>query len=124
LFYGSFTQIALGIAIAEVCAGKKLKNKTILYGSILGTIPDLDVVGLFFRSCAVLIHRASVSLFLFFIFISSFRLDYFKTGKRIDFLHASHMALGVCYPCIRYVYLLGTQILWPLDYGFALKQSL
>jgi inner membrane protein len=44
----TFTQIALGIAIAEVCAGKKLKNKTILYGSILGTIPDLDVVvGLF-----------------------------------------------------------------------------
>jgi ABC-type Mn2+/Zn2+ transport system permease subunit len=39
-------QIALGIAIAEVCA-KKLKNKTILYGSIC-TIPDLDVVvGLF-----------------------------------------------------------------------------
>jgi membrane-bound metal-dependent hydrolase YbcI (DUF457 family) len=47
----SFTQIALGIAIAEVCAGKKLKNKTILYGSILGTIPDLDVVLVSFRSC-------------------------------------------------------------------------
>jgi inner membrane protein len=33
----SFTQIALGIAIAEVCAGKKLK--TILYGSILARFP-------------------------------------------------------------------------------------
>jgi inner membrane protein len=68
----SFTQIALGIAIAEVCAGKKLKNKTVLYGSILGTIPDLDVVvGLFLNPVdAVLIHRGishSIFLFLFLL---------------------------------------------------------
>jgi inner membrane protein len=43
----TFTQIALGIAIAEVCAGKKLKNKTILYGSILVQFPIYVVVGLF-----------------------------------------------------------------------------
>jgi inner membrane protein len=50
-------------------------------------------------------------------------LDYFKTGKnRIDFLQASYMVLVSVYPCITgYVYLLGTQILWPLDYRFALK---
>ena len=70
----SFTQIALGIAIVEVCAGKKLKNKTFLYGTILGTIPDLDiVVGLFLNPVdAVLIHRGiSHSLFLF-LFLSPF----------------------------------------------------
>jgi inner membrane protein len=73
LFYGFFTQIALGIAIAEVCAGKKLKNKTILYGSILGTIPDLDVVvGLFLDPVnAVLIHRHqsfALSILFFLLF--------------------------------------------------------
>jgi inner membrane protein len=32
------------------------------------------------------------------------------------------MVLVSVYPCITgYVYLLGTQILWPLDYRFALK---
>jgi inner membrane protein len=51
---------------------KNLKNKTILYGSILGTIPDLDVVvGLFFDPVnAVLIHRGiSHSLFLFYFYL-------------------------------------------------------
>jgi inner membrane protein len=92
----SFTQIALGIAIAEVCAGKKLKNKTILYGSILAR----------FRCCcwslldpvnAVLIHRGiSHSLFLF-LFYPLFWLDYFKTGKKkVDFLH--FYGFGVCLP--------------------------
>lgn len=40
----SFTQIVLGIATAELCAGEKLQRRTFLYGAILGTIPDLDVV--------------------------------------------------------------------------------
>jgi inner membrane protein len=51
---------------------QKLKNKTILYGSILGTIPDLDVVVGLDPVNAVLIHRGiSHSLFLF-LFLSLF----------------------------------------------------
>jgi inner membrane protein len=123
----SFTQIALGIAIAEVCAGKKLKNKTILYGSILGTIPDLDVVvGLFLDPVdAVLIHRGiSHSLFLF-LFLSPL-LGYIisKLEKnRIDFLHASYMAFWCLFTHVVLDMFTswGTQILWPLDYRFALK---
>jgi inner membrane protein len=46
----SFTQIALGIAIAEVCAGKKLKQNNFIR-FYFGTIPDLDVVVGLFRSC-------------------------------------------------------------------------
>lgn len=123
----SFTQIALGIAIAEVCAGNKLKNKTILYGSILGTIPDLDVVvGLFLDPVnAVLIHRGISHSFFLFLFLSPI-LGWLisKTEKnRINFLRASnlvfwclftHVILDLCTSW-------GTQILWPLDYRFALK---
>ena len=68
----SFTQIVLGIAVAEVCAGKELKNRTFLYGAILGTIPDLDVlIGLLLNPVdGVMIHRRiSHSLFLF-LFLS------------------------------------------------------
>ena len=92
----SLTQIALGIAVAEVCAGKKIKNKTVLYGSVLGPIPDFDVVvGLFLDPVdAVLIHRGtSHSLFLF-LFLSSFlgwTISKIEKDK-ISFIRASNMA--------------------------------
>jgi inner membrane protein len=123
----SFTQIALGIAIAEVCAGKKLKNKTILYGSILGTIPDLDVVvGLFLDPVhAVLIHRGiSHSLFLFLLLSPLLGWIISKLEKnRIDFLSASFMAFWCLFTHVVLDMFTswGTQILWPLDYRFALK---
>ena len=92
----SFTQIALGIAVAEVCAGKQLKNKTFLYGAILGTLPDLDVlVGLFLNPVdAVLIHRGiSHSLFLFLLVSPLFGwlISKVENGK-ISFFTATNMA--------------------------------
>ena len=39
-----FPQFVLGFATAEIVAGKKLQNRTFLYGAILGTIPVLDIV--------------------------------------------------------------------------------
>jgi inner membrane protein len=123
----SFTQIALGIAVAEICAGKKLKNKTILYGSILGTIPDLDiVVGLFLDPVsAVLIHRGiSHSLFLFLFLSPLLGWIVAKTEKnRINFLHATNMVFWCLFTHVLLDMFTswGTQILWPLDYRFALK---
>ena len=123
----SFTQIALGIAIVEVCAGKKLKNKTFLYGTILGTIPDLDiVVGLFLNPVdAVLIHRGfSHSLFLF-LFLSPFlgwiiskkerdKIQFFQSSAMVFWCLFTHVLLDMFTSW-------GTQILWPLNYRFALK---
>lgn len=37
----SFTQILLGIATAEAIAGRELKNKTFIYGAVLGSIPEI-----------------------------------------------------------------------------------
>lgn len=123
----SFTQIALGIAIAEVCAGKKSKNKTFLYGAILGTIPDLDVVvGLFLNPIdAILIHRGiSHSIFLFLILspILGWFISKIERAK-ISFILATTMVFW----CLLTHVLLdmftswGTQILWPLDHRFAFK---
>jgi len=39
----SLTQLALGAAVGEAVAGKKLGNKAMLWGAVAGTIPDLDV---------------------------------------------------------------------------------
>ena len=123
----SFTQIALGIAVAEVCAGKQLKNKTFLYGAILGTLPDLDVVvGMFLNPVdAVLIHRGiSHSLFLFLLVSPVFGWLISKIEKeKISFFTATNMAFWVL---LTHVLLdmftsWGTQILWPLENRFALK---
>ena len=123
----SFTQIALGIAIVEVCAGKKLKNKTFLYGTILGTIPDLDiVVGLFLNPVdAVLIHRGiSHSLFLF-LFLSPFLGWIISKIERdkINFIQSSAMVFWCLFTHVLLDMFTswGTQILWPLNYRFALK---
>ena len=68
----SLTQIVLGIATAELVAGKKLQNKTFLYGGVLGTIPDLDIlVGKFLSDVeGVAIHRGLSHSLLFFMFLS------------------------------------------------------
>lgn len=123
----SFTQIALGIAIAEVCAGKKLKNKTVLYGAILGTIPDLDVaVGLFLNPVdAILIHRGiSHSLFLFLFLSPLFGWIISKIERdKITFIQATVIAFWCLFTHVLLDMFTswGTQILWPLDHRFALK---
>jgi inner membrane protein len=40
----SITQITLGCAIGEVCLGRQLGNRAILWGGLVGTLADLDVL--------------------------------------------------------------------------------
>ena len=123
----SFTQIAVGIAVAEVCTGKKLRNKTVFYGAILGTIPDLDVViGLFLNPVdAVLIHRGishSLFLFLFLSPILGWIIAKIERDK-IKFFPATVMAFWCLFTHVLLDLFTswGTQILWPLEHRFALK---
>jgi len=39
----SITQLALGAAVAEATAGRELGRRALLWGAIVGTLPDLDV---------------------------------------------------------------------------------
>lgn len=123
----SFTQIVLGIATAELIAGKKLQNKTFLYGAILGTIPDLDIIiGKFMSDVdGIAIHRGLSHSLLFFLMLApllGWCISKIEKTK-IDFKSASYMAFW----CLTtHVFLdmftsWGTQILWPLEYRFALK---
>ena len=81
----SLTQIVLGIATAELVAGKKLQNKTFLYGAVLGTIPDLDIlVGKFLSDVeGVAIHRGLSHSLLFFVFLSPVLNDLQMSGVLI-----------------------------------------
>jgi len=123
----SFTQVLLGIATAEVIAGKQLKNKTFLYGAVLGTLPDLDVVvGLFMNPVsAVAIHRGLSHSILFFVVLSPL------LGWLIAKLERGKITLNrsivLAFSCLLTHVVLdaftswGTQILWPLPDRFALK---
>lgn len=123
----SLTQIALGIAVAEVCVGKKLKNKTFLYGAVLGTLPDLDiVVGKFLNPVhGVLIHRGLSHSILFFLLLSpilGWIISKREKGK-INVFEAVNMTFWCLFTHVLLDMFTswGTQILWPLDYRFALK---
>lgn len=123
----SLTQIVLGIATAELCAGRELKNKTFLYGAVLGTLPDLDVIiGLLMNPVdGVLIHRGiSHSLLLFLILspilgkliskIEKGKITFFRAAVMVFWCLFTHVLLDMFTSW-------GTQILWPLDERFALK---
>lgn len=123
----SLTQIVLGIATAEVVAGKKLQNKTFVYGALLGTIPDLDVLVAQFMSDVdgVAIHRGLSHSLLFFIFLApllGFVISKIEQGI-LDFKKASWLVFWCLFTHILLDMFTswGTQIFWPLEHRVALK---
>ncbi|MFK7757307.1 MAG: metal-dependent hydrolase [Flavobacteriales bacterium] len=68
----SLTQICLGAAVGEAYLGRKTGNKAILWGAILGTVPDLDVLfkPLFNYVGGLVMHRGLSHSMLFFILSS------------------------------------------------------
>ncbi|OYX86324.1 MAG: hypothetical protein B7Y83_01695 [Flavobacteriales bacterium 32-34-25] len=123
----SFTQVLLGIATAELCAGKKLQRKTFLYGAILGTVPDLDVViGQFMNPVdGVAIHRGMSHSVLFFLLLSPI-LGWLITKIERDKIGFGSATKMVFWCLLTHVLLdlftsWGTQIFWPLPDRIALK---
>lgn len=123
----SFSQVLLGIATVEAVAGRQLKNKTFVYGAVLGTIPDLDVVvGMFLDPVSgVAIHRGLSHSILFFLLISPIlgwgiaKLEKGKITCRRSIVAAF---LGLCTHVLLDAFTSwGTQILWPFSARFALK---
>lgn len=123
----SLTQIALGIAVAEVCAGKTLRNRTFLYGAVLGTLPDLDVlVGKFLNPVdGVMIHRGishSIALFLLLSPILGYlitkierqRISVWKAANMVFWCLLTHVILDMFTSW-------GTQLFWPLPDRIAFK---
>ncbi len=66
----SLTQAVLGAAVAEATIGKKEGNKSVLWGAIIGTIPDLDVFfARFFDPVQSLLVHRGFSHSIFFILL-------------------------------------------------------
>lgn len=123
----SLTQIVLGIATAEAVAGKQLRNRTFLYGAILGTLPDLDVIfGRWLSPIdAVAIHRGLSHSLLFFIVMApllGFLIHRWEKPK-ITYKHAALMVFLVLltHALLDLFTTWSTQFLWPLSQRFAWK---
>ncbi|RZJ59989.1 MAG: metal-dependent hydrolase [Flavobacterium sp.] len=123
----SFTQILLGIATAELCAGDKLQRRTFAYGAVLGTIPDLDViVGLFLDPVqGVALHRGLSHSIVFFALLSPILGWIIGTieSSRISFKSASQLAFWCLFTHVLLDVFTswGTQVFWPLPDRVALK---
>lgn len=118
----SLTQIVLGAAVGEAVCGKKIGNKAILWGAIVGTLPDLDVLVNPWLGVVEELswHRSLTHSLLFFILASPllaalFRKLYpkspadFRDWFWLVFLGLLTHALLDC--CTTW----GTQLFWPFS---------
>ncbi|RAR46545.1 metal-dependent hydrolase [Flavobacterium lacus] len=124
----SLSQIVLGAAVGNQVLGKKIGNKAILYGAIIGTMPDLDVLyGEFLDPLtATDIHRGFSHSTMFFIFLSpilGWILQKVEHKQKVNFKEAT-----LCSYLILQTHALldlfttwGTQLLWPLETRFSLQ---
>lgn len=124
----SLTQIVLGAAVGEFFLGKKIGNRAALYGAIIGTIPDLDVlVGKFLDPItAIEIHRGfSHSLIFFILFapILGFVITKIERKIHVSFKDATLMAFIALFThaLLDAFTTWGTQIFWPFGERIAWK---
>jgi inner membrane protein len=80
----SVTQIALGAAVSEAVMGNRVGRKATLWGAILGTLPDLDVLIPMGNAVSDFTYHRAASHSFFFYGISgpADPLAYFKDSSR------------------------------------------
>ena len=122
----SLSQIVLGAAVGEAVLGKKIGGKAALFGAILGTVPDLDVLLKYFFDNPLdqdLSHRGFSHSILFALFMASsvgyllYRLYKKKIAYKPWFLFV--FLCTVTHPMLDIFTTWGTQFLWPYPERFS-----
>ncbi|WP_130734509.1 metal-dependent hydrolase [Flavobacterium sp. J27] len=118
----SLSQIVLGAATFALVKDKEIGKKALLYGAILGTIPDLDVLlNSFFDPIQQLaIHRAFSHSIFFSLLLSLLFAKWFSHKYKTPYLSwfwASFLALFT-HPLLDICTTYGTRILYPLSTSF------
>ena len=124
----SFTQIILGAAVAEVFLGKKLGNRAAIYGAIIGTIPDLDILfGRFYDPIsAIEMHRGFSHSILFFALLAPLLGFLIKKIEKKSGVTVSKAMLAAFLCLFTHAILdafttWGTQLFWPHSYRVAIR---
>ena len=118
----SLSQIVLGAATFALVKDKEIGKKSLLYGAILGTIPDLDIlINPFYNTIEQLaIHRSFSHSIFFAMLLSLLTAKWFSTKYKTSYkswFFASFLALFT-HPLLDICTTYGTRILYPLSKSF------
>lgn len=118
----SLSQIVLGAATFALVKDKEIGKKSLLYGAILGTIPDLDIlINPFYNTIEQLaIHRSFSHSIFFSILLSLLTAKWFSAKYKTSYkswFFASFLALFT-HPLLDICTTYGTRILYPLSKSF------
>nr|WP_297309158.1 metal-dependent hydrolase [uncultured Flavobacterium sp.] len=125
----SISQVVLGAAVSNAVLGKKIGNRSIVYGALIGTIPDLDVwIAKFFYDpiTQVQIHRGfshSILFYLILSFLLAFLIFKIEKHKEVTFKQ-SYLAVFLIlftHSILDVFTTWGTQLFWPFFDKMAFK---
>jgi len=125
----SLSQIVLGAAVSNAVLGKKIGNKAIVYGALIGTIPDLDVwIAKFFYDpiTQIEVHRGFSHSLFFYIILSFFLAFIVSKMERENSVNFKESYLAVLLILLTHSLLdvfttWGTQLFWPFYDKLAIK---
>ena len=121
----SVTQIILGAAVADAAIGRTVGRRAVLYGAVLGTIPDLDVFVSLGGTVEDFVYHRSASHSLIVLTLASPLLAWLI--QRWQGLHRASFKqwfltvwlVLITHPLLDVFTIYGTQLLWPItDYPF------
>ena len=118
----SLTQIALGAAFGEATVGHKAGRKGALWGAVLGTLPDLDIVANLFLDpvASLAAHRSATHSFIVVLLVTPLiaailkrlhsrdKVAFTEWGQMVFLVLATHIFIDL-------LTVYGTQIFWPIS---------
>ncbi|MGC6248368.1 metal-dependent hydrolase [Bisgaard Taxon 45] len=116
----SVTQFVLGAAIQGVGIGKYQGRKALLYGGLLGTLPDLDVFIRYADPISSMTYHRGFSHSLFVLTALAFCITWltFKRHTNLPFsfrrLFITLTLALITHPLIDAMTVYGTQLFWPI----------
>ncbi len=124
----SITQIALGSAVGYAVLGNKVGKRAMIYGAVMGTLPDLDVLLSYNNSIeAFTYHRSFSHSLLTQLLITPFitwllmKFDRKTASYRIKCAIMVYLCLST-HALLDSFTVYGTQLLWPLtEYPFGVS---
>lgn len=119
----SVTQFVLGATVMGIGMGKYQGRKALLYGGLLGTLPDLDVLIPYADPIASMTYHRGFSHSLFVLTVLAFMMSWLAYKRQptppysFQRLFFSITLALITHPLIDAMTVYGTQLFWPLSFS-------